>query len=295
MYSGKFSILFLDDARTAKRLIYRVLDHAPTGEDILELLNSFKQIVTDRKLEVHGVTTDGSELYKATVPAVFPGAIHQLCEFHAKQAVTKAILKEIVQIRRKLERSKRERLKRGRPSGKAKKTARKNARLRKKIGDLFRNRFLFVRKRLTTSEEKTFKKTVRGFPELHRLRELVNRFYRLYDRRCCTKTALKKLRRLRRIAGRFRPRLQVLKSLNSPMIDKSLRFLDDKYCPSTSNSVERSNRGFRKMQKSIYRVRTLVQLRQRIALDMFRSRNSAEFRKTLSSLHHARAGKVRPP
>ena len=47
-------------------------------------------------------------------------------------------------------------------------------------------------------------------------------------------------------------------------------FLDDKLLPSTSNAVERGNRRYRKMQKSVYRVRTQAQIRARLALDMWR-------------------------
>ena len=62
---------------------------------------------------------------------------------------------------------------------------------------------------------------------------------------------------------------EVLKKIESPTIDRSLVFLDDKKLPSTSNAVERGNRRFRKMQKTVYRVRTLENIRNRIALDMF--------------------------
>jgi hypothetical protein len=42
--------------------------------------------------------------------------------------------------------------------------------------------------------------------------------------------------------------------INSHTLDRSLVFLDDKKLPSTSNAVERDNRRFRKMQKTVYRV-----------------------------------------
>lgn len=296
MYDEKNCILFLDDARTANRLIFRVLDHDPTAEDILEILNAFKETATLRNIGVHGVTTDGSQLYKETVPVVFPKAIHQTCEFHTKQMVTSAILKDIAQIRRQVERTKTKRLKRGRPVGRAEKAAvRKNVRIQKKSGELFKNRFLFVQKHLSVKDRKTLERITRGLPELRRLRGLADKFYDLYDRRCRQKTALRKLEGLRRSVSRFESDLELLKALKSPMSERSLRFLDDKECPSTSNSVERSNRRFRKMQKSVYRVRSLEHIRQRIALDMFRNLNSAELQKTLSSLNDARNRQNRPP
>jgi len=49
-----------------------------------------------------------------------------------------------------------------------------------------------------------------------------------------------------------------------------LTFLDDSLLPSTSNAVERGNRRHRKMQKTVYRVRTQSQISRRIAADMQR-------------------------
>ena len=67
-------------------------------------------------------------------------------------------------------------------------------------------------------------------------------------------------------------------------------FLDDKLLPSTSNAVEWGNRRYRKMQKQVYRVRTQVHIRARLALDMWREAQAEGRQQTLASLHHARAG-----
>jgi hypothetical protein len=136
---------------------------------------------------------------------------------------------------------------------------------------LFDNRFLFVQKNLTASEWKTFRKITRGFPELRKLREMVDLVYGLYDRRCKRSTALAKLRKLRERLKRFDGLSEVLKKIESPTVDRSLFFLDDKKLPSTSNAVERGNRRFRKMQKTVYRVRTIDRIRERIALDISES------------------------
>ena len=78
----------------------------------------------------------------------------------------------------------------------------------------------------------------------------------LFDRRCRTDTALGKLARLRRRVRRFQKVGKTLQKLFSPNLEKSLTFLDDKLLPSTSNAVERGYRRHRKMQKTVYRVRT---------------------------------------
>ncbi len=56
---------------------------------------------------------------------------------------------------------------------------------------------------------------------------------------------------------------------------------------STSNAVERANRRHRKMQKTIYRVRTQAHIAARIALDLFRDAQGRG--RTLHQLHCARA------
>ena len=85
---------------------------------------------------------------------------------------------------------------------------------------------------------------------------MVEEIYRLFDRRCRTETALAKLARLRA----QRPPLQgigpIFQKLQSPNLEKALTFLDDSLLGSTSNAVERGNRRHRKMQKTVYRVRT---------------------------------------
>ena len=62
----------------------------------------------------------------------------------------------------------------------------------------------------------------------------------------------------------------------------------DRLLPATSNAVERSNRRFRKAQRSVYSVRTAAHVRQRIALDMKRDHRAPERNLTLCTLHAAR-------
>jgi hypothetical protein len=77
--------------------------------------------------------------------------------------------------------------------------------------------------------------------------------------------------------------------LNSPTLAKALTFLDDKLLGSTSNAVERSNRRYRKAQKTIYGVRSKRHREQRIALDMNRELRAGKRALTLKTLHRARS------
>ena len=168
----------------------------------------------------------------------------------------------------------------GRPSSvAARKAATKRKRIEKKVGDLFQHRYLFVQHVLTPAERRTLVRITRGQAELRTLRGVMDEVYRLFDRRCRSETALEKLARLRRRVRRFKRVGKTLQKLFSPNLEKALTFLDDKLLPSTSNAVERGNRRHRKMQKTVYRVRTQRHTSERIALDMERE----EARRTTES------------
>jgi len=122
------------------------------------------------------------------------------------------------------------------------------------------------------------------------LRAIMEQVYALFDRRCRTQIVLDKHATLRRRVQRFKVLGDTLKKLFSPTLEKALTFLDDKLLPSTSNAVARGNRRYRKMQKSVYRVRTQAQIRARLALDMWREAQVEGRQQTLASLHRARAG-----
>ena len=113
--------------------------------------------------------------------------------------------------------------------------------------------------------------------------------YRLFDRRCRTEGALAKLARLRRRVRRFKRVGRTLGKLFTPNLEKALTFLDDRLLPATSNAVERSNRRFRKAQRSVYSVRTAEPIRQRIALDMERDQRAHNRIATVHTLHRARS------
>ena len=157
------------------------------------------------------------------------------------------------------------------------------------MAELFEHRHRFVRHHLSKAQRQQLQRLTRGLPQLRRLRQLMDEVYRLFDRRCKTRTAVPKLAKLRRRVRRFKALGQALKKLSSPNLEKALQFLDDKLLGSTSNAVERSNRRFRKAQNSIYSVRTKQHLEQRLALDMHREQRAPQRRQSLKTLHDARS------
>ena len=289
LYDGPYCLLSIVDNRTFKRLFYQVLEHDPAHDDMLAFFQRFHAVVQARHLTVRGITTDGSPLYPASILAVFGPVPHQICEFHMLKDLTHAILRAVAQVRKQLA-AQQPKLGRGRPTKATRKLARQRQRLQQKIADLFEHRYLFVQRHLTPAEQATLQRITRGLPHLRALRDIMNEVYRLFDRRCRTATALAKLARLRQRVRRFTQVRQVLKGLFSANLEKALTFLDDRLLGATSNAVERGNRRYRKMQKTVYRVRTADHIADRLALDLFREAAAQPRDWTLSLLHSARAG-----
>jgi len=290
LYDGPFCILSVVDNRRYKRLLYEVLEHDPTHEDIRAFLGRLQTALVARGLPLCGVTTDGSALYPAPLREVFGQVRHQICQCHIVAEVVKAVGGAVASARKHLA-AQQPKLRKGRPSTPAaKQAARTTKRLAAQGAALFTHRYLFVQRHLHKTERKTLGRVSRGLPQLRALRAVMDQVYTLFDRRCRTQTALDKLAKLRRRVQRFTALGDTLKKLFAPTLDKALTFLDDKLLPSTSNAVERGNRRYRKMQSNVYRVRTQAQIRARLALDMWREAQAEGRQQTLASLHRARAG-----
>jgi Transposase len=277
------------DNRTFKRLAYHVLSRAPTAKDIEAFFRRFHAALETRGLTLKGITTDGSALYPEAITAVFGPIPHQVCTFHVLREVTQAVLSAVAQGRKRLTAGA-PKLPRGRPGSKAaRRAARRKKRIEQKVGELFEHRYLFVQRRLTASERATLQRITRGLPQLRTLRGLMEDVYRLFDRRCRMATALAKLAKLRARLKRFGRLRAALKKLLSPGLEKALVFLDERLLGATSNAVERGNRRYRKMQKTVYRVRTRRGIEGRLALDLQRERQGDDRAETTQTLHEARA------
>lgn len=287
LYDGPFCVLSIVDNRTFRRLLYEVLDDDPTQEDILRFFRRFKHELDLRALKLRGISTDASDLYPAPLAEVFGPVRHQICEFHTIAELTKAVLKALRKVRRDLQ-ARLPKLPRGRPGARQRHQARSKQRLQARVANLFEHRYLFVKHHLSIKEKQTLNSISRGQPQLRPLRPIMDEVYRLFDRRCRTESALQKLAKLRQRVQRFKTIGQTLKKLFSPNLEKALTFLDDSLLPATSNAVERGNRRYRKMQKTVYRVRGQAQVQGRIALDMQRDAQAERRDQTVETLHWAR-------
>ena len=289
MYDGPFCVLSAVDGPNQRRLLYEVLKHDPTHKDIRRFLRRLKAAIGARSGQVRGVTTDGSALYPEPLAEVFPDVPHQICEFHILKELIKVVLRVVARLRkRRAEQA--PQLPRGRPPSdpESQRKARQAKRIERGVAELFKHRHLFVRHHLSPAQRRRSQHLCRGQRQLRAVRQIMDEVYRLFDRRCRTDTALAKLARLRQKVSRYRSLGRSLDKLKSPNLEKALTFLDDKLLGATSNAVERGNRRVRKMQKTVYRVRTKEALRGRLALDLQRDEHSAGRQATTDSLHEAR-------
>jgi hypothetical protein len=289
LYDGPFCVLSAVDARRQRRLLYEVLDRDPTRADVLWFLARLKEAITPRGGVVRGITTDASPLYPLPIALLFGAALHQLCAFHILKELTKAVLRGLARLRKRLAAAA-PALPRGRPPStpEGRRLQRQAKALRGRVTALFDERHLFVRHHLTAAPRQTLQRLMRGHAPLRALRAIMDEVYRLFDRRCCIATALAKLTQLRQRVRRYRSLGKCLDKLHSPHLEKALTFLDDKLLPATSNAVERGNRRHRKMQKSIYQVRTHAALVGRLALDLQRDQQRDGRSATINCLHEDR-------
>ncbi len=122
---------------------------------------------------------------------------------HVLKEITKAMLHALAKLRKEMT-AQIPKQPRGRPRQEQQGQAGLIAQQKRCVAELFEHRYLFVRHHLSAAQQKQLRKLTYGRPELRTLRKIMEEVYRLFDRRCKTQTALKKLQRLRRRVRRFK-------------------------------------------------------------------------------------------
>jgi hypothetical protein len=286
---GPFCVLSAVDAHRQRRLHYEVLDHDPTRVDLLGFLARRHDQIRARGRVVRGITTDGSPLYPEPIALVLPGVPHQVCAFHIRKELTKAVLRVLAQLR-KHSAERKPKLPRGRPRNTAtdRTLHRQTRAIGQRVAALFEHRHRFVRHQRNAAERKLLPWLVHSDRQLRAARH--------HGRgRSVVRPAMPDRHGPGPVdpvasAGAALPELgESLDQLHSPNREKALTFLDDKELPATSNAVERGNRRHRKMQKTVYRVRKPETLQGRLALDRQREQQASGRQETLDALHQERS------
>ena len=208
-----------------------------------------------RGLTIQGITTDGSTLYPEPIAAVFGAVPHQVCQFYVLHEVNKVVLSAVAQECKRLAAGA-PKLPRGRPSSKE--------------ADVRSARSGSSRRWVSCSPPLPVRPAAaqpvragdapadfRGLPQLRTLAGLMEEVYRLFDRRCRMATALAKLEQLRTRLRRFGRLRKVLKKKLSHGVGEGAGVFGRAVAGrNMSNAVERGNPPHRKVQKTVYRVRT---------------------------------------
>jgi hypothetical protein len=276
LYDGPWCVLSIVDNHTFKRLTCCIVDKKVTQPNIVEFFTQFQQALDQRGLKLAGITTDGSNLYPAAIPEVFGQIPHQVCHFHVVSAIAKGAREAAVHLYKQRV-AKLPKLKSGRPHlGREQEKAARVRAEKEQLLELYRHRYTLVARTPDPTKLEELLKLLQPYPEITTVRDIMQDIYGLYD--CGTRgIALAKLAGIRQQATQLQDQKSMsalLSALNGPCIEKSLVFLDHPGLPSTSNAVERGNRRHRKMQKSVYRVRSKRQLQRRLALDLLREQRA---------------------
>ena len=86
-------------------MLYAVLDHAPTPDDIKAFLERLKTALAARDVALQGITTDGSALSPEPSTEIFGAVPHPRCTFHVIAALVTGILRALASERKRLETS----------------------------------------------------------------------------------------------------------------------------------------------------------------------------------------------
>jgi hypothetical protein len=174
VYAGPCCIRSVGDNRCDKRILYAVLDHAPTQEDIRASLRRLKTAWQARHVALWGVTTDGSALYPEPLREGCGKVRPPSCQLHRIAEVVKAVGGAGASARKGLA-AMPPPLPTGRPSTPAAKAAARTKKRRAAQGAaLFTHRYLLVQRHLTKTDRQTLWRVSRGLPQFPALRAVMD-------------------------------------------------------------------------------------------------------------------------
>ena len=290
LYAGPCCVRASGANRPCKRLGSHGLDPAPRHADSTAFFRRVQAALEQRGVRGQAITTDASPLYPAPSAPGFGAVPHQRCACPVITAWTQAVLPAVAQVRKRLA-APQPSLPRGRPSTRpAKRAARPRQRVPQKGRALLEHRSLCVQPPRTAAARHTLPRRTQGLPPLRAGRAIMDEGDRLFERRCRPDTALATLARLRQRVRRCRQGRRTLQQLFAANLEQALPCLDDSLLPSTAKAVARRKRRHRKMQNTVYRVRTQEHLTARIALDMLRDARKQDRQETRTTLHSTKAG-----
>jgi hypothetical protein len=255
VYDGKYAILCARDPLNNRTIAYEL------GETMnKEVVTTFFQHLHTLGIEPEVVVSDGSNLYPKAIKAVWAAAKHQLCRFHWTKDIVSAVMSGVRDYRKSLPKPKR-RERRGRPAAGEAPAQQQAAAGQLARDEVRKGRFLLVMRRenMNDAQKTRLKELEARHPALAVVRRFMDGFYGIFDGKPRPSTAEE--RRLLLLADPAFAESPILAGARKILQDadkfsKVALYLNFKNLGSTSNDVERDNRGFRKRQKAHYRLRT---------------------------------------
>lgn len=266
VYDGGYAILCPRDPLTKRTVAYQLCEEMNAA-----VVTSFFQSLKDIGINPQVVGTDASSLYPKALAAVWKACRHQLCRFHWVKGINTEVMKGIRDYRESLPKAEK-RARGGRPSNAEAPQQEKAAAARSARDDVRKGRFLVLARpeNLDESKQKRLTELLAAHPTLAVVRAFMVDFYGLFEGTGSPKgerepggaprPAEAKRRWLALLANpAYAACTQLAGALKTVADEKTF----DKVClylrydnlNSTTNDVERDNRGFRRRQNAHYRLR----------------------------------------
>lgn len=254
VYDGDYAILVACDPLTKRTVAYELCEGVNQAKVV-----AFFERLKGLGIEPEVINTDASPLYPKAIKAVWANCRHQLCRFHWTKDIVKEVVAGIRDYRETLPKPK-PAPRPGRPK-KSERAARRKAEKRQSARDEVRKgRLLFVTRpeNLDDDQAKRLDALVANHPDLAVARAFMIAFYAIFDGKPRPTEANR--RREAMLANAEFAASPYLTGAMKILADgakfaKVALFLSYANLDSTSNAPERDNRGFRKRQKTHYRLR----------------------------------------
>lgn len=253
LYDKSYALVTATDPKQDQPLCYFLTSKGVTKKEIRRLLHRLRSV----GINPSTVITDDSALYPEPLREIFPRAWHQLCLFHYTKNITDAVLTGLRRYRKTLPKKRQRR--RGRPSRRGR--PRVNRPVPRTLLRLQRHLFVKRRENMTSEEVQKLDELLSLQPKVRVLRDFMDEYYALFERDGGSPRRARYRRTLLLRKARYR-RCRWLKSALALLaddndFDRVIGFLrDPSGSEATSNHVERTNRRYRKRQKSHYRLRS---------------------------------------
>lgn len=265
VYDGEFCLFFATDPLNKKPISFHLCRSGGTKELEIFLLHLKAIGITPEVLIV-----DGSNLYFSVPQKVWPNVKIQLCIFHVIRNCQDDLLDGIRAYHRAL----------------PKKaiwghdfdppawwtwSVEQKARERDLIKD-FRYAFTTRSENLTPQQQKVVADLCEKHPTLNTIRQFQQELMVLFERNQTEKQARRKFHQML-TTPEYRENIHIraaLRRLSRGKFEKMITFLDYENLDYTTNHVERTNRWFRKRQKTHYRNRLDRTIRNMLKADLMR-------------------------